>query len=429
MKTRKKIPGDMCLDNTVKLLREGYLFIPDRCRKYRSDIFQTRLMGQKVICMSGEKAARIFYDKTLFTRKGAAPKRIQKTLFGEKGVQTLYGPDHLHRKQLFISILNPNRMDQLTKLVERQWQLNSKCWEQKDQIILFDEVRTLLCQAVCRWAGVPLGKREADAKAKDFGLMVDAFGAVGPRYWRGKCARKRTEQWILHVIEAVRSNRLDAPMGTALYEIAWHHDLNGFLLPLRTAAVELINILRPVTAIATYITFGALALAEHPECIGRLCKKDEEYSRMFVQEVRRFYPFGPFVGARVRFNFTWRKYRFKKGTLVLLDLYGTNHDPRLWVLPHRFLPEHFQYRVDTPYDFIPQGGGDAKTGNRCPGEPVVIEIMKVSLEFLANHLKYEVPVQDLSFSLDRMPTLPKSRLILKNVKRYNIANTRHPKSK
>ncbi|CAB3389417.1 protein of unknown function [Kyrpidia spormannii] len=31
-------------------------------------------------------------------------------------------------------------------------------------------------------------------------------------------------------------------------------------------AVELINVLRPIVTIATFITFSALALHEHPEC-------------------------------------------------------------------------------------------------------------------------------------------------------------------
>jgi fatty-acid peroxygenase len=137
---------------------------------------------------------------------------------------------------------------------------------------------------------------------------------------------------------------------------------------------------------------------------------------MFVQEVRRFYPFGPFVGARVRNDFTWRRYSFRKGTLVLLDIYGTNHDSRLWVLPNRFLPERFENRNDTPYDLIPQGGGNTKYGNRCPGEVLTIKIMKLGMKFLTNHLDYEVPVQDLSYSLSRIPTLPKSRFIMSNIK-------------
>jgi len=417
MASRKKIPRDLCLDNTLKLLLEGYLFIPNRCQKYHYDIFQTRLLGQKAICMSGAEAAKVFYDNKRFTRTGAAPKRIQKTLFGEKGVQTLDGTAHMHRKQLFLSLMTPSRVEQLIKLTKNQWQINSKCWERKDHILLFDEVQLLLCQVACQWAGVPINKSEAKLRARDFGAMVDAFGAAGPRYWQGKCARKRSEQWIQTIIEAVRSNHLDVPKGTALYDITWHLDLNRNLLDTKVAAVELINILRPIVAIATYITFGALALKENPACIKRLQSKEDAYYSMFVQEVRRFFPFGPFVGARVRKDFIWRHFRFKEKTLVLLDLYGTNHDPRLWVLPNRFLPERFQYREDTPFDFIPQGGGEAQNGPRCPGEQITIEIMKVSMDFLANHLDYMVPVQDLSFSLVRMPTLPKSRFIMTKIKR------------
>jgi fatty-acid peroxygenase len=396
---------------------EGYLFIPNRCRKYQSDIVQTRLLGQKAICLSGVKSAKIFYDNARFTRKGAAPKRIQKTLFGKKGVQTLDGEEHRIRKQMFTTIMTPSHLEQLIKLVDKRWALNSKCWEKKNRILLFDEAQLILCQAACQWAGVPLKRCEARQKAQDFGTMVDAFGGAGPRYWRGKCARKRSEQWIRRVIEAVRDNRLDAPSHTALYQIAWHHDSNGFLLSPQVAAVELINILRPIIAIATYITFGALAIKRYPECLKNLRKNDETYTHMFVQEVRRFYPFGPFVGARVRNTFDWHRYTFKKGTLVLLDLYGTNHDPRLWVLPNQFLPERFQNRVDTPYDFIPQGGGDLESGHRCPGEWITIEIMKVSMNFLANHLNYEVPAQDLNYSLTRMPTLPNSRFVMTKIRR------------
>jgi fatty-acid peroxygenase len=210
-------------------------------------------------------------------------------------------------------------------------------------------------------------------------------------------------------------------MGSALYEITWHHDHNDFLLPPRVAAVELINILRPIVAIATYVTFGALALKDHPECIKRITGKDNDYTQMFVQEVRRFYPFGPFIGARVRSNFTWHKYQFKKGTLVFLDLYGTNHDPKLWVLPNRFIPERFENRVVTPYDFIPQGGGNVEKGNRCPGEHITVGAMKISMDILVNHLSYRLPIQDLSFSLTRMPTLPKSKIILINIKRKSGA--------
>jgi fatty-acid peroxygenase len=43
--------------------------------------------------------------------------------------------------------------------------------------------------------------------------------------------------------------------------------------------------------------------------------------------------------------------------------------------------------------------------------------MKVSMDYLANELEYEVTLQDISYSLRRMPTLPKSRFIMSRVRK------------
>ncbi len=80
-----------------------------------------------------------------------------------------------------------------------------------------------------------------------------------------------------------------------------------------------------------------------------------DYQKMFVQEVRRFYPFFPFVAARVKQDFTWNGYQFTEGTLTLLDLYGTNHDQKLWEHPNMFYPERFAQWQGSPFSFIPQG--------------------------------------------------------------------------
>ncbi|WP_319420986.1 hypothetical protein [Pleurocapsa sp. FMAR1] len=39
-------------------------------------------------------------------------------------------------------------------------------------------------------------------------------------------------------------------------------------------------------ASARYVTFAALALHEHPECLQKLQTGEAEYSEWFVQEVR-----------------------------------------------------------------------------------------------------------------------------------------------
>ncbi|TGA96117.1 cytochrome P450 [Sporolactobacillus shoreae] len=416
MAIRVEIPRDEGLDHSLALLNEGYLFIQNRARRLQTDIFQSRLLAQNVICMTGPEAAKLFYNEELFVRKGAAPKRVQKTLFGQNGVQGLDGAVHKQRKHMFMKLMSPERLKVIVDLTKKQWMETSKKWVQKDQVVLFDEVQEMLCKIACEWAGVPISESEAKNRANDLGEMVDAFGAIGPRHWRGRGARARSEQWVGEIIEHIRNGELDPPKDTAAYAMAWHRELNGKRLETQIAAVELLNILRPIVAIATYIIFGAHALHEHPECMGKLQSGSGQYVQRFVQEVRRFYPFTPFVGARVRRDFAWKQYPFKSETLVLLDVYGINHDPHLWDRPDEFRPDRFNNWEGGLFDLIPQGGGDRDNGHRCAGEWLTINVMEASLNFLTNQINYDVPVQDLSISLSRIPTLPADRFIISNVR-------------
>src|SRR3712207_6396944 len=94
----RDIPKDHGFDSTLALLREGYNFIPNRCRELKTDIFETRLMLKRVICMQGEEASKIFYGDQRFTRKGGIPLTTLRLLQGIGSVQTLDGEKHHQRK-------------------------------------------------------------------------------------------------------------------------------------------------------------------------------------------------------------------------------------------------------------------------------------------------------------------------------------------
>lgn len=414
-----RTPREMVIDNSLALFLEGYLFLPNRFQRYLTDIFKTRLFWEDVICMRGEEAAKVFYDTSRFERKNAAPKRVLKTLFGENGVQGLDGADHKNRKSMFMSLMKPERLKVLADMTREQWDACSRKWEKTKRIVLFEEAQVLLCRAACRWAGVPLREREGKLRADDFGAMIDAFGAIGPRYLEGRAARMRAECWMKSIIEQIRAAKLAPAQDTAAYAIAWHRDLNNQLLDLQAAAVEIINIIRPIVAIATYITFGAVTLLQFRDCRKKIELGTGEYLEMFVQEIRRYYPFTPFLSARVRTDFQWNGCQFKTGTMVLFDVYGTDHDPRIWDKPQEFRPERFAGRTENQFDFVPQGGGDYDQGHRCPGEWITVDLMKVSLEYMVKELDYATPEQDMCFSLSRIPSIPKSRFIMTEIKRKN----------
>lgn len=410
------IPRDGSPESTLALLRDPYGFIAKRCRRYGSDLFETRLLLRPTICMTGPEAAELFYDERRFTRRGATPGRIQATLFGRGGVQGLDGEAHRHRKQLFMSLMTPERIGQLGELAADVWRAYARRWGAMDRVVLYDEVREILTRAVCAWAGVPLAEPEVERRTRELTALFDGAGAVGPRHWWARLARKRAERWIAEIIGQARAGRLDFPEQGAAHLIAWHRDLNGELLRPRVAAVELLNVLRPTVAVSVYVAFVAHALHRFPECRQKVAAGEDGYAELFVQEVRRFYPFFPSVMACVRHDVDWKGYRFPQGRRVILDLYGTNHDARTWDAPEEFRPERFRRWDGSPFNFIPQGGGDHSLNHRCPGEWITIELMTVALSVLAGRLAYDVPDQDLRIDRSRLPALPRSRFVIGNVR-------------
>lgn len=410
-----QIPREKSPDSTLALILDPYRFISKRCRHHQSDLFQGRLMLQEAIFMSGPEAAEIFYDQDRFMRSGAMPDRIQKTLFGQGGVQGLDDEAHRHRKQMFMSLMTPERIGRLTEITAGWWRIYAQRWTTMDKVVLYDELHTLLNRSVCAWAGITLEEPEVDQRTREITALFEYAGSIGRNQRRSRLSRKRAEGWIGGIIEQIRAERLHPPEQSAAHVIAWHRDLDGNLLNPRVAAVEVLNVVRPTVAVSVYITFIAHALHQYPECRAQLRSGAEDYAHLFVQEVRRFYPFFPSVMARVRHDFEWKGYAFPRGRRVILDLYGTDHDARTWAAPNEFRPERFRQWDGSPFNFIPQGGGDHYVHHRCAGEWITIDLMKAALVFLTKHMKYEVPEQDLRIDYSRMPALPRSRFVISNV--------------
>lgn len=413
-----RIPRDPAPDSTLALLSEGYLFISNRCRRHGTDLFATRLMLRPAVCARGADAARMFYAPDRFTRRGAMPVTTLKLLQDRGSVQMLDGDAHRARKRMFMSMMTPESIDRLAGAMAARWRMALPRWGGMDRVVLHEEVRGILCRAACDWAGIPLAADEAPRRTAELGMMIDCAGSVGPQAWRAIARRRGTERWLRDLVVRIRAGTLHAPEGSPARIIADHRGDDGRTLDPEVAAVELLNLLRPTVAIARFVTFAALALHRHPEWRQALAADGPDGAAVepFVQEVRRFYPFFPFIAGRVRTPFDWQGHDFGAGDWVLLDLYGTNHDPRIWGDPDAFRPDRFRARDTGAYDFVPQGGGGFEAGHRCPGEWITIALMKTAVGLLATEMAYDVPDQDLRVDLSRMPALPASRFVIAAVR-------------
>jgi fatty-acid peroxygenase len=283
-----------------------------------------------------------------------------------------------------------------------------------EKVVLYDELHHILGKAVCRWAGVPLPPEDSEKRIRQLTSLFDAAGAKSLAHVKAQVNRGALESWLSRLVTQVRNGQLDIPENSPIHVIAHFSDTQGQRYSPRIAAVELINILRPVIAVSVFIVQSIHALHQYPECRDKLLK-DSGYAELFVNEVRRFYPFFPATVARVREDFTWQGFQFRKGTRTMLDLYGTNHDERIWDSPHAFRPERFVDSNTGLFQLIPQGGGDHDKTHRCPGEYLTIALMKQALNVMLKDIRYELPNQNLTIDRSRLPAIPVSRLVIQDV--------------
>ncbi|TCC00170.1 cytochrome P450 [Micromonospora zingiberis] len=398
------------LDDTLTLAIQGYGWLPNRLRRSPTDVVRTRLLGQTAVALRGPDAVRFFYDERHIRRHGAIPEPLRGTLFGKGAVHSLDGEQHRVRKAMFTALLMGGGFDGLVTRAEAAWDAAARSWSGRP-VVLFDETAPVLTSAVCDWAGVPVEPQDTSALAADLIAMVDGFATAGPRHWHARRARGRRERWLAGLVDQVRQGELTVSPGSALAAVVEHRDSDGELLDPRTAAVELLNIIRPTVAVTWFVTFAGHALHRWPEHRDRLRAGDAAFAEAFANEVRRFYPFAPFVGGRAATDLTWQGTAIPAGAIVLLDLYGQNHDSRLWADPYRFDPDRFVGRDIGPFDLVPQGGGDPRTGHRCPGEQITVALLRALAVRLAR-LDYAVPAQDMDIPLHRIPTRPTSGLLI-----------------
>ncbi|MFK4066662.1 cytochrome P450 [Streptomyces sp. NPDC029674] len=405
----------LLVPESLALATEGYAWLPDLMRAQDDTALSLRVLGHPALAVRGPDAVRFFYDEEHVRRHGALPGPVLSTLFGHGAVHTLDGDDHRQRKSLFLPLLETDVVTAAAGHIADAWDEAVPRWRAQPEVVLFDEVGRVITRGVCRWAGVPLAEDEEQSLARDLLAMVDGFATAGPRHWRARRARTRQEQRFAALVTEMRADTAQAaPAGSVLDRVRGHRDASGTELTPRIAAVELLNVIRPTAALSWFVAFAAHALHRWPEHRERLRSDGAVFATAFAHEVRRFYPFAPFLGGRAVTELTWHGHRVPAGGLVLLDIYGQNHDERLFKDSYAFRPERFLDHPPGRDELIPQGGADPRTGHRCPGEVMAVGVLEMLARRLAA-LEYRIPPQDLAIPLNRIPTRPRSGVLIRTL--------------
>jgi Cytochrome P450 len=373
------IPKVRAVDSTVSLMNKPYEYLSDCARTLDSDIFQMRLFGQKTVCLRGAEGAKAFYAN-----------------------EQALDDEHAHRKALIMEFMNPVSINRLTSEFDALLERNTYRWRLQDSVTVLDEMQQLLTEAACEWIDIPLEREDIPAVAAMLSsLFIDA-GGKGPRPLLAKWNRHRAEIWLERLINDAREGKMPLQDHTPFSAVVNYRDTTGHLLNSKVCAVEILNLLRPIVSVSCYITFSVHALVEFPKVDKRRLSEDDKYFNYFIEEVRRYYPFFPAALGVARHQIEWQGLTIPKGTRLILDLYGMNHDDRIWNSPFVFMPERF-------------ANGQHSTGPHGAGELITVSLLSKAVNFFTNTITYQIPRQDLSIRKDQIPGLPRSGMRLTQI--------------
>jgi fatty-acid peroxygenase len=409
-------PSLGALDRAPLLSRHGYLFTaalpPDERRQlHERGAVLVPFLGRKTLIVGGSKGVEFFYDESLLERHKAVPAPVATSLFGPGAIHALDDEAHRHRKTLFLESLTQSALDRLLVIAERRWRDELSHAQARGQLHVFDSSVTVFGSSIIEWAGVHEPESQLRQHAQWMADIVHGFGVVGPAYLKAVRARKKCDAWAKELIRHERSHGSSFE-DSWLARVASFADADGQPLDERTAAVELLNVLRPTVAVSWLASFAALALVEHPDWRHRIREEPGapygSAAQAFAHEVRRYYPFVPVLAARTRTDTEFVGLSLPAGHRVLLDVHGTDHGAE-WRDPWSFDPSRFESTDPCALThFVPQGGGPRETGHRCPGEGLANGLLALTVTLLARLPLLELPHQDSGFTLRRMPTRPAS---------------------
>ncbi|KAF0887709.1 hypothetical protein E2562_002402 [Oryza meyeriana var. granulata] len=111
------------------------------------------------------------------------------------------------------------------------------------------------------------------------------------------------------------------------------------------------------------------------------------YLRCIITETLRLYPLAPhLVPHEASCDCVVAGRTVPRGTMVLVDVYSMQRDPRLWDDPEKFIPERFKgFKADESRWMMPFGMGRRK----CPGEGLALRTVGMALGVMMQCFKWE----------------------------------------
>ena len=419
------------IGETLAFLAKPFEFIDERVARH-GPIFRTHLLGKPTVILAGGATAGVFADEQLCLRDGSIPNHVRE-LFGGRSLGLLDGSEHATRKRQILAAFVPEALPAYVPAMQTLIETTLARWTSRDEELDgIAELKRLAISAIATNV-VNMGDGpDLETLLESFQVLTAGFTGLpvalpGTAFKRALNARDAIFEVLGRAVKEHRESERDDGLGRMLA----HRDEHGAMMTDENAVMELHHIF-----IAGYIVFAELAsllitIAREPALhdalvtevrasapsgkltIRQLASMDL-LSRV-VQETKRITPVVPLAFGLARKSFVVGGFRIDEGTMLFWAPFAHHQDAAVYPKPQTFDAERFTAaRAEQgrhPFAFAPQGMGPS-TGHKCPGVDYATLLMQVFTTTLLRDYTYDIPEQDVSLDLSRIPPEPRDGLRL-----------------
>jgi retinoid hydroxylase len=462
-------PGAMglpLLGETLAFLDNPFAFLEQRQRRH-GDVWKSRMLGRRIVFLSGLEGAAAFFDGDNISRADAHPFPLVD-LFGGINMQMYDGPRHQALKAMALGAFDhraiagylPDMQALLGATLERLADGQGPGGD-AGVFSAVEELRKLAIEALClNVLGIARGAR-TEAICRDYAAVLQGLVSIplplpGTPYGRARAARDRLLRTIRETIAQRRARPGQDALSRMLQARARLPDGSERAYTDEEALLEVHHIVIAGFIVYALMAEGLRRLADDPALLARVRAEVEAHApagaltmeamarlrltTQVVLEAKRHVPLVPLAFGKARRDFSCGGHNVPAGWTVYLALWLCNRDPRLYRDPDRFDPDRFgpgrAEHQQHPLAFVPQGtdpgalqgtlkgsldpprevpsGGarrhDADTGHRCLGLDYSTFLTLAFLALLVRGYSWELPPQDLDYRWTTVPPQHKDGL-------------------
>jgi cytochrome P450 family 135 len=384
-------------------------WVMDRCAARYGQTFTLTFSPSRrqMVMLSDPRDVKAVFTAPPELAPSAAGATPIAPIMGPSSVITLTGPEHLRQRRLLLPPFHGERMREYHDVIVAATRRDMATWPLGVPMDLSQRTRAITLEVILRAVFGVEAERMEELRSAIAGLIAPiglpamlrfAFtkpsldrptGAIGRALDHLDAVihqelRRRREQSDLHQRSDILSLLLLArdEDGQAMTD----DELRDELVTLLLAGHE---------TTATAVAWAIERLVRHPDQLRRLIAEidadsdEDPYMQAVISETLRTRPVVPLVMRILEEPMQLGEHQLPRGTRVVPSIHLTNHNPRIYHNPHRFLLERFLQSQPDTFAWIPFGGGI----RRCIGASFATLEMKLILDTVLRQLEPQLPAR------------------------------------